>query len=118
MVGGTPLQAGGPGPMGGRVGLTFCFSAVLQDAGPAGLFVDTQGHDNKDDVVGTVYYNNQSNNSVHIESIYVHGKNIRTQGRITIDLDIAASEKKKLVDIMREKLGEPSTVSVDVHYND
>jgi aerobic-type carbon monoxide dehydrogenase small subunit (CoxS/CutS family) len=77
-----------------------------------------QGHDKNDDVVGTVYYNNQSNNSVHIASIYVHGKNITTQGRISINQDIEVSEKKKLVDIMREKLGETATVSVDVHYND
>jgi hypothetical protein len=104
--------------MGGRVGLTYCFAAVLQDEGPAGIFVDMQGHDKNDGVVGTVYYNNQTSNSVHITSIYVHGKNITTQGRIPIDLDIEVSEKKKLVDIMREKLGEPATVSVDVHYND
>jgi hypothetical protein len=116
------LQAGEPGPMGGlevmpaQAGAMFSHAARMQDQGPEGVFVDMQGHDKNDDVVGTVYYNNQSKITVRIESIYVHGKNISTQGRIPIGMDVHAGSKVQLVVIKRDKLGEPATGSVDVHF--
>ena len=33
------------------------FSALMQDLGPEGIYVDVQGHDKNDDVVGNVTYN-------------------------------------------------------------
>jgi hypothetical protein len=109
MMGGMTFHAGDPGPV-------FSFAARLQDQGPEGVFVDVQGHDKNDEVVGTVFYNNQSKITVRIESIYVHGKNITTQGRIPIGMDVPANSKVQLLVVKRDKLGEPSTVAVDVHF--
>lgn len=78
--------------------------------------MDVQGHDKNDDVVGTVTYNNQSKGSIHIQAIYVHGKNIKTQGLFTVNKDIEVGAKVKLLEILRDKAGEPATVAVDVHY--
>jgi len=92
------------------------FSALMQDLGPEGIYVDVQGHDKNDDVVGNVTYNNQSKGSVHIQAIYVHGKNIKTQGLFPVNVDIAVGAKVKLLEILRDKMGETATVAVEVHY--
>jgi hypothetical protein len=63
-----------------------------------------------------VTYNNQSKDSVHIQSIYVHGKNIKTQGMFTINAYIPAGARVKFLQIMRDKTDEPATVAVEVHY--
>jgi hypothetical protein len=120
--GGLSLLADGfvikPGPktMATALSSAYAFSALMQDLGPEGIYVDVQGHDNKDDVVGIVTYNNQSKDSVHIQSIYVHGTNIKTQGMFTVNAYIPAGTRVKLMEIMRDKTGEPATVAVDVHY--
>jgi hypothetical protein len=122
ILGGTSLLAEGrlPGP--GQENLTTTldptgsFSALMQDLGPEGIYVDVQGHGKNDEVVGDVTYNNQSKGSVHIQAIYVHGKNIKTQGLFPVNVDIAVGEKVKLLEILRDKIGEPATVSVEVHY--
>ena len=72
--------------------------------------------DDNDGVVGNVTYNNQDQSTIHIDSIYVHGENITTQGRFKIDQNIYPGEKKKLLEILRDKKGTKSKVSVDVHY--
>jgi hypothetical protein len=90
--------------------------STVADEGPQGIFVDTQGHDDNDSVVGNVTYNNQEQSTIHIDSIYVHGENITTQGRFKIDQNIYPGEKKKLLEILRDKKGTKSKVSVDVHY--
>jgi len=92
------------------------FSALMQDLGPEGIYVDVQGHDKNDSVVGSVSYNNQSKGSIHIQAIYVHGKNIKTQGLFPVNVDIEVGAKVKLLDVLRDKIGEPSTVAVEVHY--
>ena len=46
---------------------------------------------------GTVTYNNQDQSTIHIESIYVHGENITTQGRFKIDQNIYPGEIEKLL---------------------
>lgn len=94
---------------------TIPVSAVT-DEGPQGIFVDTQGHDDNDSVVGNVTYNNQEQSTIHIVSIYVHGENITTQGRFKIDQNIYPGEKKKLLEIVRDKKGTKSKVFVDVHF--
>jgi hypothetical protein len=94
----------------------YSFSALMQDLGPEGIYVDVQGHDNNDDVVGNVTYNNQTKDNVHIESIYVHGKNIKTQGMFRVNITIQIGAKIKLLEVLRDKLGEPATVAVEVHY--
>ena len=108
---------------GGRLGPVTAASVALSsrvsavpDEGPQGIYVDTQGHDDNDGVVGTVTYNNQDQSTIHIDSIYVHGENITTQGRFKIDQNIYPGEKKKLLEILRDKKGMKSKVSVDVHY--
>jgi hypothetical protein len=88
----------------------------VPDQGPQGIYVDTQGHDNNDSVVGNVTYNNQDQSTIHIESIYVHGENITTQGRFKIDQSINPGEKKQLLEILRDKKGTESKVFVDVHF--
>ena len=88
----------------------------VPDEGPQGIYVDTQGHDDNDSVVGNVTYNNQDQSTVHIESIYVHGENITTQGRFKIDQNIYPGEKKQLLEILRDKKGVKSKVFVDVHF--
>ena len=90
--------------------------SAATDEGPQGIFVDTQGHDDNDSVVGIVTYNNQEQSTIHIDSIYVHGENITTQGRFKIDLNIYPGEKKKLLEIVRDKKGTKSKVFVDVHF--
>jgi hypothetical protein len=122
MLVGLKLHAMGPFPSaysGPMVGLhlaeTMRVSAVT-DEGPQGIYVDTQGHDDNDSVVGTVTYNNQDQSTIHIDSIYVHGENITTQGRFKIDQNIYPGEKKKLLEILRDKKGTKSKVSVDVHF--
>jgi len=97
-------------------GLNFSLAAIVQDQGPEGIYVDVQGHDDNDDVVGNVTYNNQSSGNVRIESIYVHGENITTQGRIVIHMDIPAGTKKQIFVILRDKKGKPAKASVAVHY--
>jgi hypothetical protein len=122
ILGGLNLHADGfvtrPGPeiLATALDSASSFSALMQDLGPEGIYVDVQGHDNKDDVVGNVTYNNQSKDSVHIESIYVHGKNIKTQGMFRINITIQAGAIVTLLEILRDKTGEPATVSVEVHY--
>ena len=122
MLVGLKLHAKGPFPIadpGPLVGLhlaeTVQVSAV-PDEGPQGIFVDTKGHDDNDGVVGTVTYNNQDQSTIHIDSIYVHGENITTQGRFKIDQSIYPGEKKKLLEIVRDKKGTKSKVFVDVHF--
>jgi hypothetical protein len=122
MLAGLKLQARGPFPSADsgllvmlRQAETMGVSAV-SDEGPQGIYVDTQGHDDNDSVVGNVTYNNQDQNTIHIDSIYVHGENITTQGRFKIDQNIYPGEKKKLLEILRDKKGTKSKVSVDVHY--
>lgn len=119
---GLKLQAKGPvtsvdvGPLAGlHLAETIRVSAG-PDEGPQGIYVDTQGHDDNDGVVGTVTYNNQEQSTIHIDSIYVHGENITTQGRFKIDQNIYPGEKKKLLEILRDKKGMKSKVSVDVHF--
>jgi hypothetical protein len=87
-----------------------------EDQGPQGLFIDVQGHDNNDDIVAKISYNNQDANTVHIDSIYVHGENLATQGRIPVDLDIPSGSKQELALIRRDKKGVPSKVFVDIHF--
>ena len=106
----------GPEALAPEAASAYSFAALMQDLGPEGIYVDMQGHGNNDDVAGIVTYNNQSQNNVHIHAIYVHGKNIKTQGMFTIDLDIEAGKKVKLLTILRDKLGEPATVAIEVHY--
>ena len=119
---GLELQAREPFPSadsGPTVGLHLAETAqvsAVPDEGPQGIYVDIQGHDDNDGVVGTVTYNNQDQSTIHIESIYVHGENITTQGRFKIDQNIYPGEKKKLLEILRDKKGTKSKVSVDVHY--
>jgi hypothetical protein len=122
MLVGLKLQARAPFPSADSepwVGLylaeTIDISAV-SDEGPQGIYVDTQGHDDNDGVVGSVTYNNQAQSTIHIDSIYVHGENITTQGRFKIDQNIYPGEKKKLLEILRDKKGTKSKVSVDVHF--
>lgn len=120
--GGLSLHAEGVLPIPARENLATAldhsgsFSALLQDLGPEGIYVDVQGHDKNDNVVGSVTYNNQSKGSVHIQAIYVHGKNIKTQGLFTVNVDVEVGAKVKLLDILRDKIGELATVAVDVHY--
>jgi len=120
--GGLSLPAEGLLPVPGQENLntaldhTGSFSALMQDLGPEGIYVDVQGHGKNDEVVGDVTYNNQSKGSVHIQAIYVHGKNIKTQGLFPVNVDIEVGAKVKLLDILRDKLGEAATVSVEVHY--
>jgi hypothetical protein len=92
------------------------FAAVRRDLGPEGIYVDMQGHDKDDEVAGEVTYNNQARMPVHIQSIYVHGKNIKTQGLFSVNLDIEAGAKVTLLEILRDKIGESATVAVDVHF--
>lgn len=122
MLVGLKLQARGPFPsadseplVGLHLAETIRVSAV-PDEGPQGIYVDTQGHDDNDSVVGNVIYNNQDQSTIHIDSIYVHGENITTQGRFKIDQNIYPGEKKKLLEILRDKKGTKSKVFVDVHY--
>jgi hypothetical protein len=120
--GGLSLFAEGLLPKPGQEKLTSAlansgsFSALMQDLGPEGIYVDVQGHDKNDSVVGSVTYNNQSKGSVHIQAIYVHGKNIKTQGLFPLNVDIEVGAKVKLLEILRDKIGEPATVAVEVHY--
>jgi hypothetical protein len=122
MSGGLSLLADGFSPKPGPAILAtampgaYSFSALMQDLGPEGIYVDVQGHDNNDDVVGNVTYNNQTKDNVHIESIYVHGKNIKTQGMFRVNITVQIGAKIKLLEVLRDKLGEPATVAVEVHY--
>jgi hypothetical protein len=113
MVTGMPGHASGPAPS--RIPRATS-AAQVPDAGPQGLYVDTKGHDDNDDTVGNVMYNNQDQNVVHIAAIYVHGENIVTQGRFELNLDIQPGEKKQLLVIMRDKKGMKAKVSVDLHF--
>ena len=119
---GLELQARAPFPSADSaplVGLHLAETAqvsAVPDEGPQGIYVDTQGHDDNDGVVGTVTYNNQDQSTIHIESIYVHGENITTQGRFKIDQNVYPGEKKILLEILSDKKGTKSKVSVDVHY--
>jgi len=99
-----------------NTGLNFSLATIVQDQGPEGIFVDVQGHDDNDDVVGNVTYNNQSSANIRIESIYVHGENITTQGRFVVHVDISPGTKKQIFVILRDKKGKPAKASVDVHY--
>jgi hypothetical protein len=111
-----PFHGVGSGPL---VGLHLVETVDIStgpDEGPQGIYVDTQGHDDNDGVVGIVTYNNQDQSTIHIDSIYVHGENITTQGRFKIDQNIYPGEKKKLLEILRDKKGIKSKVSVDVHF--
>jgi hypothetical protein len=110
VLGGVPAQAIVPSP-----------SAILKvtqvpDAGPQGVFVDTEGFDDNNSTVGKVMYNNQDQNPIHIAAIYVHGENIVTQGRFELNVDIKPGEKKQLLVILRDKKGVKATVHVDLHY--
>ena len=89
-------------------------SGTVADLGPQGMFIDLAGHDDNDDTVGTVTYNNQGDSTVHIESLYVHGVNITTQGRFEIDVDIQPGERKALKVIMRDVRGKKSKVFADI----
>jgi hypothetical protein len=121
---GLTLQAKGPlavadanaGPWAGLHLAKAVRSSDVPDEGPQGIYVDTQGHDDNDGIVGVVTYNNQEQSTIHIDSIYVHGENITTQGRFKIDQSIYPGEKKKLLEIVRDKKGVKSKVSVDVHF--
>jgi hypothetical protein len=104
------------GPLAGQYLTETMPVSAVPDEGPQGIYVDTQGHDDNDGVVGNVTYNNQDQSTIHIDSIYVHGENITTQGRFKIDQNIYPGEKKKLLEILRDKKGTKSKVSVDVHY--
>jgi hypothetical protein len=102
---------------------TICLAKVaiakfgtVPDAGPEGIYVDTLGHDDNDDIVGNITYNNQAQAAVHIESIYVHGENITTQGRFEINRNIASGEKRQLLVIMRDVKGQKAKVFVDIHF--
>jgi hypothetical protein len=104
------------GPLAGLHLAKAVRSSDVPDEGPQGIYVDTQGHDDNDGIVGVVTYNNQEQSTIHIDSIYVHGENITTQGRFKIDQNIYPGEKKKLLEIVRDKKGLKSKVSVDVHF--
>jgi hypothetical protein len=67
--------------------LPAAISVVFVD-GPQGNYVDTQGPDDNDGVVGSVTYNNQDQSTIHIESTSVHRENVATQGRFKIDQNI------------------------------
>lgn len=122
MSGGMSVPAEGGMPKPGQATLAAALepsgsdTALARDIGPEGIYVDTQGHDQNDDVVGSVTYNNQSRVSVHIQAIYVHGKNIKTQGLFPVNVDIEVGAKVKLLEVLRDKTGEPATVAVEVHY--
>ena len=122
MLVGLKLQAKGPfarADAGSSAGLHLAETLGIlagPDEGPQGIYVDTQGHDDDDGVVGNVMYNNQDQSTIHIDSIYVHGENITTQGRFKIDQNINPGEKRKLLEILRDKKGMKSKVSVDVHF--
>jgi hypothetical protein len=111
-----PFPGIDPGPSAGPRQVETVRLSAVPDAGPQGIYVDTQGHDDNDGVVGDVMYNNQDQSTIHIDSIYVHGENITTQGRFKIDQNIYPGEKKKLLEILRDKKGTKSKVSVDVHF--
>ena len=96
-------------------GVVIAYALHRQDQGPQGLYIDYQGHDVNDDTVARVTYNNQEAHDLHIESIYVHGENIVTQGRIQLDIDIPPGVKKELVIVRRDKKGLPAKVYVDIH---
>jgi hypothetical protein len=121
--GGLSLHAGGICPRSGPEALAtdpanaHSFAALMQDIGPEGIFVDTQGFDNNNDVAGNVMYNNQTEMNIHVHAVYVHGKNIKTQGKFILDVDIEAGKKVKLLTILRDKLGEPSTIFVEIFDN-
>jgi hypothetical protein len=122
MLAGLKLRATGPSAnvdsgrsMAANLAVTTRVSPAT-DEGPQGIYVDTQGHDDNDGVVGNVTYNNQDQSTIHIDSIYVHGENITTQGRFKIDQNIYPGEKKKLLEILRDKKGLKSKVFVDVHF--
>ena len=88
----------------------------VSDLGPQGIFVDLAGHDDNDDVVGKVTFNNQGDSTVHIESLYIHGENITTQGRFDVAKDIQPGEKQELLVILRDVKGKKAKVFVDIHY--
>jgi hypothetical protein len=103
-----------PRPLVWRSGPTSVMAAANPDLGPEGISYDSQGHDAFDAVAGQVTFNNQERTSIHIETIFVQGVNIKTQGRIQIGMDIPPGEKRVLLVIMRDKKGKPSNVSVSV----